>query len=263
MTAEQAARIGLDVSIHSSVLQCEELVLEDRVVVERGVVFAEGQGQSTVIRAGARIGAGAIIGTGVEVGWGAHVLPGAVVLSSVPANAIASGNPAQIIGYTTELPQGDGAVTLRTASDGNRRTVEITPLNVGKAALYRMPRVLDLRGSLTVGEMETDLPFIPKRYFVVFDVPSEKLRGEHAHHACHQFLLCLRGSCTALLDDGTTRQEVLLDRPDTGLYMPPMIWGTQYRYTRDAVLLVFASHSYDAADYIRDYDSFRGLTEGT
>lgn len=39
--------------------------------------------------------------------------------------------------------------------------------------------------------------------------------------------------------------------------MPPMIWGTQYRYTRDAVVLVFASHLYDSDDYIRTYDAFK------
>ena len=37
-----------------------------------------------------------------------------------------------------------------------------------------------------------------------------------------------------------------------------MTWGTQYRYSPDAALLVFASHYYDAADYIRDYAEFPG-----
>jgi UDP-2-acetamido-3-amino-2,3-dideoxy-glucuronate N-acetyltransferase len=52
------------------------------------------------------------------------------------------------------------------------------------------------------------------------------------------------------------RQEVRLDGPDHGLYLPPLTWGVQYKYTADAVLLVYASHGYDAADYIRNYDDF-------
>jgi hypothetical protein len=36
----------------------------------------------------------------------------------------------------------------------------------------------------------------------------------------------------------------------------PLVWGTQYKYSADAVLLVFASHSYDANDYIRDYGTW-------
>ena len=59
-----------------------------------------------------------------------------------------------------------------------------------------------------------------------------------------------------VVDDGRVREEVALDRPDLGLYIPPLTWGIQYRYSRDALLLVFASHAYDAADYIRDYDVF-------
>ena len=42
--------------------------------------------------------------------------------------------------------------------------------------------------------------------------------------------------------------------------MPPMIWGTQYQYSKDAVLLVFASEPYDAADYIREYGEFQRLS---
>jgi hypothetical protein len=59
-------------------------------------------------------------------------------------------------------------------------------------------------------------------------------------------------------DDFTffTGQEFILDKPQIGLYLPPLTWGIQYRYSQDAVLLVFASDYYDADDYIRDYTDF-------
>ena len=122
-----------------------------------------------------------------------------------------------------------------------------------------MNRVADIRGSLTVGEFERTVPFPVKRYFMVFDVPSVETRGEHAHRVCHQFLICVRGSCAVVADDGKNRQEFLLDRPDIGIHLPPMVWGIQYKYSADAMLLVFASHYYDSADYIRDYAEFRRL----
>ena len=68
---------------------------------------------------------------------------------------------------------------------------------------------------------------------------------------------------SVLGDDGKRREEFVLDRPNVGFYMPPMTWGTQYKYSPDAVLLVFASHYYDAGDYIRDYDEFLALTKAT
>ena len=63
-------------------------------------------------------------------------------------------------------------------------------------------------------------------------------------------------------DDGKNREEFVLDRPNKGVYLPPMTWGIQYRYSQDAVLMVFASHHYDAADYIRNYDEFKTLITG-
>jgi UDP-2-acetamido-3-amino-2,3-dideoxy-glucuronate N-acetyltransferase len=87
-------------------------------------------------------------------------------------------------------------------------------------------------------------------------VPSTDVRGAHAHRRCHQLLVCVQGSVNAVVDDGTERQEFVLDRPDVGLHMEPMIWGTQYRYSADAVLLVLASDPYDAGDYIRDHEVF-------
>jgi hypothetical protein len=63
-------------------------------------------------------------------------------------------------------------------------------------------------------------------------------------------------------DDGTQRAEVLLDSPDKGIYLPPLTWGTQYRYSPDGMLLVFASEYYDPDDYIRDYADFLKLVNG-
>ena len=125
-----------------------------------------------------------------------------------------------------------------------------------------MPVVEDLRGRLSYGEVEDQLPFPPRRYFVIFDVPSEEVRGEHAHRTLEEVLVCIKGAVSILVDDGKSRAEVRLDAPDRGLYLPPMIWNIQYRYSSDAVLLVLASQRYDAADYIRDYEEFLAALPG-
>lgn len=125
--------------------------------------------------------------------------------------------------------------------------------------LIDLPRIIDARGNLTVGEFERHIPFVPRRYFMVYQVPLVESRGEHAHRECHQFLICARGRMTVIGDDGARREEFVLDRPDVGFYMPPMTWGAQYNYSPDAVLLVFASHYYSATDYIRDYSEFVSL----
>ena len=83
------------------------------------------------------------------------------------------------------------------------------------------------------------------------------------HRECHQFLICVSGQVNVAVDDGKQRGEVTLDSPTVGLYVPPRVWASQYRYDRQAVLLVFASHPYDPGDYIREYETFlRCASEG-
>lgn len=239
----------------------DDCIIPTGTQIAGGVSFGQRvvlAGEGIVIREKATIDAAAVIGAGVTVGQGAWVRAGAVVLRSVPPNAIVEGNPAQVVGYLDGKgvnPRPD-TKHIDVHSLGQLPRPTKVDLGVGQSALFLMRRIVDARGSLTVGEVPTEVPFSPARYFVVFDVPSLELRGEHAHKQCQQFLICLHGSCRVLLDDGRSRCEVTLDRPDMGVFMPEMIWGTQYRYTPDSVLLVFASRTYEADDYIRTYDEF-------
>lgn len=204
----------------------------------------------TVVRAGASIGANATILPGLEIGRGAMVAAGAVVTRPVPPHAIVKGNPARIHGYV-ETSGATPAETPAPPSPGQ------TPLAVRGVHVNRFPEYADLRGRLSSGEVPSEgVPFAPQRWFLVYDVPSRHVRGEHAHHACEQFLICVSGQVMVAVDDGTNRAEVLLDSPAIGIYIPAGIWASQYRYESGTVLLVLASLPYDADDYIRDYDEF-------
>ncbi len=270
------AVIGQDCNICSNCLIENDVIVGDRVTVKSGVQLWDGLRigddvfigpnvtftndkfprskhypetcSLTEIDPGASIGANATILPGIRIGRQAMVGAGSVVTRSVPPNAIVVGNPARIVGYVDAeagAPSG--------AKDSASALVQSDP------RLHQLPKVADIRGSLTVGEFERSIPFLAKRYFMVFDVPSVETRGEHAHRECHQFLICVNGQVSVVADDGRTRREFLLDRPDIGLHLPPLTWGIQYKYSADAVLLVFASHYYNNADYIRDYDEFRKI----
>lgn len=124
---------------------------------------------------------------------------------------------------------------------------------------FQLTQVKDPRGTLIVAEFGKQIPFEVKRTFFICNVPSEEMRGEHAHIECHQFLVCVRGHCTLIADNGDSSIEVNLSSPLIGIHMSPMIWGIQCKYSPDAVLAVFASHYYDPGDYIRDYNQFLGM----
>lgn len=271
------AVIGRDANICDGVFIEEDVVLGDRVTVKCGVQLWNGTriaddvfiGPNATltndpfprsrrpperfpelrIEQGASLGANCTILPGVTIGRGAMVGAGAVVTKDVPVNAIVRGNPGRIVGYVD-----DRGPTQASTAVPDEVGAPAVPL-VGGARLHRLRHATDLRGSLVASD-HRDLPFSPERTFLVFGVPTKEVRGEHAHRACEQLLVCVNGSVSCVVDDGTERQEVRLDRPDVGLYMPAMLWGTQYRYSPDAVLLVLASLPYDPDDYIRDYETF-------
>ncbi len=210
----------------------------------------------TVVRKGASIGANATILPGVMIGAGAMVGAGAVVTRNVPPGGIVKGNPAQLDSYVTARP-----IPGRVAEVGADEEPAALRLKVAGVRLHTMPIIDDLRGSLTFGQFDQHLPFPPRRFFVVYNVPNSKVHGEHAHRTLQQFLVCLRGSVHVNVDDGAGSDTVILNSPGIGLYVPPLVWSRQYRYTADAMLLVLASEVYHERDYIRDYQEFLALRQ--
>lgn len=208
----------------------------------------------TIIRKGASLGANCTILPGITIGINAMIGAGAVVTRSIPPNAIVVGNPAKIIGYVDAKP-----ATTKAEAEAKPYVPGVEETSVKGVILHTLKEVTDIRGSLSAGEFERTVPFKTERYFLVYDVPTAETRGEHAHRECHQFLVAVKGSVHVVADDGVNREEFVLDKPNKGIHLPPMTWGIQYRYSQDAVLMVFASHYYDADDYIRNYDDFKSL----
>jgi acetyltransferase-like isoleucine patch superfamily enzyme/dTDP-4-dehydrorhamnose 3,5-epimerase-like enzyme len=275
------ARIGRDCNICDHVFVENDVVIGDRTTVKCGVQLWDGvrlghgvfvgpnatftndpaprskrrppRFSETVVKDGASIGANATILPGVVIGENALVGAGTVVTRSVPSNAIVMGNPSRITGYvnSTRHPA-PPAAAVATASRSERSAVR-------GVRLLRLPVFGDIRGTLAVGEGRDGLPFAPKRYFFVYNVPGSDVRGEHAHKKCHQLLICVQGHVKVAVDNGRAREEFVLNAPSLGLHVPPLVWATQFKHSADAVLLVLASHPYSAGDYIRDYSAYRKM----
>ncbi len=262
-------RIGNHASVAENVHLADGVTIGDGARLGAGVVVAEGvrvDAQAVILTApeslhptrlltGARIGAHATIHPGITVGQGAIVESGAVVRQDVQAHAVVSGNPAVVTGFAGTHPSmpGPRSVPVPEVSDSPVRGVRT----------YQLPVIIDPRGNLSVGEFEETLPFRPRRFFMTFEVPGAHVRGEHAHKECHQFMLCVRGACSVVVDDGNRREEYRLDTPTFGVHVPPLVWAAEYKHSPDSVLVVFASHHYDPADYIRDYTAFLEAVGGT
>lgn len=114
----------------------------------------------------------------------------------------------------------------------------------------------DDRGQLVALEEMKDIPFEIKRVYYMYDTGEGVRRGFHAHKSLEQILICIHGSCKILLDNGSEKKIVPLEKPYEGLYISNDMWREMYDFSPDAVLMVLASDYYKEEDYIRDYDKF-------
>ena len=254
---ENDVRIGDRVTIKSGVQLWDGITVEDDVFIGPNATFTNdkhprsreysGEVFKTMVCKGASVGANATLLPGIKIGPYAMVGAGAVVTRDVPDRAIVVGNPARIIGYVNtdevHIPK------LEVSSP-------VEESKVKGVFLTRLNNVKDMRGDLSSIEWDRELPFTPKRTFFVYGVPDGRVRGEHAHLTCDEFLVCMSGSVSVIVDDGSVREEYLLNERSLGLYLPKMTWTIQYKYSSDAVLFVLASHVYEAEDYIRDFDEY-------
>ena len=167
----------------------------------------------TFVDDGASIGANATILPGIRIGRSAMVGAGAVVTKDVPAYAVIVGNPAVIVGYQTPKAGKASAAVIELA----RQT--------GLKGRYRRCRLLALAASAIFGfaaicprsNFIGIFPSVPARSFLVHGVPTAKIRGEHAHFVCKQFLIAAHGRLSVMVDDGKARSEVELSDPGLGI----------------------------------------------
>ncbi|EMI41652.1 WxcM-like domain-containing protein [Rhodopirellula sp. SWK7] len=249
--------IGNRVTVKCGVQLWDGIRVEDDVFIGPNVTFTNDRFPrsqqypdrfaQTVIKRGASIGANATLLPGITVGQDAMVGAGSVVTSDVPPGAVVVGNPAAVRRYA-QIPSSPQAIDA-SASLG----AEL----IGGCQMLELPTITDMRGKLTIAQWDQHLPYSPERTFFVHHVPSEKIRGEHAHRECQQVLVAISGHVEVVIDDGRQRQQVALNDSRQALHIPAGVWATQYGYSSDCVLVVFASHNYDESDYIRDYDAFR------
>lgn len=128
--------------------------------------------------------------------------------------------------------------------------------SVFDCSLCELNKMHDPEGNLTYMYENVHVPFPINRVFYSYDIPGGEDRGAHAHKECHQFIIAASGSFEVVLDDGTNKRTVTLNRPFWGLHVPPGIWASEQGFSSGSICLVLASHGYSEEDYIRNYDDF-------
>lgn len=128
---------------------------------------------------------------------------------------------------------------------------------INKVQMLEFPQRGDKRGHLVIVEGEQDIPFEIKRVFYIYGSDAKVIRGQHANRKSEFVLINVAGTSKVKVKDGEGNEAIFcLNRPHTGIYLPTMIWKDMYDFSKDSVLLVFASTHYDPEEYIRDYKEF-------
>ena len=129
--------------------------------------------------------------------------------------------------------------------------------NINKVKMLEFSEKGDERGRLVIIEGGQDIPFEVKRVFYIYGSDKDVMRGQHANRRTEFVLINVAGTSKVKVKDGRGNEVIFcLNRPHTGVYLPPMVWKDMYDFSEDSVLLVLASEHYDAEEYIRDYDAF-------
>ena len=129
--------------------------------------------------------------------------------------------------------------------------------------LIELPKILDKRGNLSFFENSNQIPFDIKRTYWIYDVPGGELRGSHAFKKSHEFIIALSGSFDIVLHDGNKEKKYSLNRSYHGLYVPNLLWRRLENFSTNSLALIVSSISYNEDDYIRDFEEFKTIIDGT
>ena len=123
--------------------------------------------------------------------------------------------------------------------------------------LINLPEHTDNRGSLSFAVAQQEIPFSIERVFWIYDVPEGAERGAHSHNECAEVVVAIQGAFDMTVDDGTTQATVRMDAPHTGILIPAGVWCRLSNFAPNTACVVMASHPYNTAGYIHDYNTYR------
>lgn len=128
-----------------------------------------------------------------------------------------------------------------------------------EARIIELPKFLDPRGNLSFFENSNQIPFDIKRTYWIYDVPGGEIRGSHAFKNSNEFIIAISGSFDIVLNDGEKEMKYSLNRSYYGLYVPKLLWRSIENFSTNSLALLVSSVSFDAGDYIRDFDEFKRI----
>lgn len=125
--------------------------------------------------------------------------------------------------------------------------------------LIELSKIQNSTGNITVLENRSNIPFIVKRIYYLYDVPGGESRGGHAHYNLEQYIIAASGSFDVIIDDGFNKKRFFLNRPNLALHIIPGLWRKLDNFSSGSICMVLASEIYNESDYLRNYNNFKKI----
>lgn len=125
--------------------------------------------------------------------------------------------------------------------------------------LIELSKIQNSTGNITVLENRSNIPFIVKRIYYLYDVPGGESRGGHAHYNLEQYIIAASGSFDVIIDDGFNKKRFFLNRPNLALHIVPGLWRKLDNFSSGSICMVLASEIYNESDYLRNYNNFKKI----
>jgi WxcM-like, C-terminal len=110
----------------------------------------------------------------------------------------------------------------------------------------------DQRGRMRIVEVDSGLPFVPVRSFIISDVPSGQSRAGHAV-SCDELLIVAKGSCLITARTGAGLEEHRLTPETGGVHLRPGTWLMLSEFEPGTILVTYASERYEETRFFDEY----------
>ncbi|MBK6488857.1 MAG: FdtA/QdtA family cupin domain-containing protein [Gemmatimonadetes bacterium] len=130
------------------------------------------------------------------------------------------------------------------------------PIAVNDCRVIALPYHDDARGSVTILERTTEIPFDVRRAFLITNVPTGATRGQHANMRASQLIVCASGALTVRIEDGTSARSIPMSSLAGAVLVPPTLWMELRDFAPGTVAVVMADTDYRAASRVHDRDEW-------
>ncbi|PIT88033.1 MAG: fatty-acid oxidation protein subunit alpha [Candidatus Magasanikbacteria bacterium CG10_big_fil_rev_8_21_14_0_10_36_32] len=115
------------------------------------------------------------------------------------------------------------------------------------------------KGIYGFAELKDYIDFDVKRVYFIQN--CKQSTGQHCHKEEKEMFIMVKGNCTAIIDKGDGKEDILLNSPGDAIYIGSYIWHGFKDFSSDAILLALSSTNYreDRSDYVENYDEYQKL----